>query len=195
MIRAGAHEGGTGRQTRGWPPTSTYISLRIGPHRESNGPLLPRRTAAVRESPTPRIRRRHHGEPTPTIRTVVGVSSGAPLPSASPRLRERTPAWQVAHHRCAILLDSPLNESATAVGGRPVHGSRGNAENALVPTRRSFGRDPEIERDEDRKYDVSVRLPCASRTTDGREDRKRQVLSRASLFPRAKSRVVESVSF
>lgn len=87
MIRARAHEGGTGRDRRGWPPTSTYISPGIGPHRESNGPLLPRQAAAVWESPTPRIHR-HHGETTPllwTIRTVVGVSSGAPY---HPRVRD-----------------------------------------------------------------------------------------------------------
>ncbi|XP_011862703.1 PREDICTED: uncharacterized protein LOC105559203 [Vollenhovia emeryi] len=84
------------------------------------------------------------GETTPLLWTIRSRRFfRSPLPSASPRLRERTPAWQVAHHRCALLLDSPLNESATAVGGRPVHGSRGNAENALVPTRRSFGGDPE----------------------------------------------------
>jgi len=43
---------GGNRETDGWPPTSTYISPRIGPHRESNGPLLPRRSAAVRVSDT-----------------------------------------------------------------------------------------------------------------------------------------------
>jgi len=48
-----------------------------------------------------------------------------------------------------------------------VHGSRGNAENVLVPTRRSFGGDPEKERDEDRKYDVSV-IPYASRISKHR---------------------------
>lgn len=85
MIRAGAHEGGEqGRQTRMASNVDIYKSQDRPP------PGVKRSSTAktgsqLWEPPTPRIRR-HHGEPTPllwTIRTVVGVSSGAP-----PTIRE-----------------------------------------------------------------------------------------------------------
>lgn len=53
-----------------------------------------------------------------------------------------------------------------------------NAENALVPTRRSFGGDPEEERDEDRKYDV---IPYAFRERAERGPEE-TVLSRVSAI-------------
>lgn len=121
------------------------------------------------------------GETTPllwTIRTVVGVSSGAPLPRV--RDSENVPPrgrW----HTTAVLVDSPLNESATAVGGRPVHGSRGNAEKRARSDSPQFQGDPEKRRDEDRKYGVPV-IPFRERPRKeiGRDEPYRRV----SLFRR-----------
>lgn len=146
MIRAGAHEGGTGSQTRMASKVDIYKSQDRPP------PGVKRSSTVKTGSSCESLRHLGFTVTKGNLLRYSGHSHGSrrffrsPLPSASPRLRERTPAWQVVHHRCAVLLDSPLNESATAVGGRPVHGSRGNAENALVPTRRSFGGDPEKER-------------------------------------------------